>query len=249
VRDLTEIERLNLAARAETAKGLLYRNRIPFTFVSAFFVLFAVISTASFYETLAVRLLALLAVATTVMLWLKRRQAVYFLPILLFAVAVGAWLFDDPDYHTFLGSMTRCVISAMLLFVGYRWWTNAAPLVRAQSEAFEKERSQVDQWLSSLRCPRASDNIVELSTRSFLTGDWTYRLLHTGAFWVVAKFKFGNLARLLDCRICGKDDVRVADRPGGMLVVQMGDHSISPVDVSPEMRGRLLHLLDAGTAG
>jgi len=54
-----EIERLDLVARAEAVKASLTRNAVVvFTFLSAFIILLAMISEASYYETLVVRLLA-----------------------------------------------------------------------------------------------------------------------------------------------------------------------------------------------
>lgn len=251
MRNLSEIERLDLVARSEAAKALLARYRIPFTLFSALMILLAVVSSASFYETLCVRLAAVLAIATTVMLSRKSRFTGYFLSTLFVICVLGAWLFDDPDYHTPLGSATRYLISAMLLFAAHRWWTNGRVLAQGQSEAFSKERSRVEQWMITLASPnepKASDNVVELSAKSFLRGDWTYRLLKIGEFWVVAKFKFGKLSRVRDCRVYPTDGVSVRDKPDGGHVIRLGDYSISTLDLTPETRYRFSNLLSGGTA-
>jgi hypothetical protein len=248
VKELSEIDRLDLAARAVATKAAISRARLPLTLVSLFFVLLAIISEAAFYETVAVRVLAMLAVATTVMLWRNSRYAVYALAILFFffAVLYGGWLFDDPDSHTLLGSTTGTVVSAVFLFIGYRWWSTATPFIAAQSEGLKRERSQMGEWIRVLKSSEGTDDVVEFSIRSFLRGYWTYRLLNTKSCWVIARFKTGNMARLLGCRVLGLDAVHVTNQPGGKLHVEMGDRSIQDVEISADMRDRLLHFVAAG---
>jgi hypothetical protein len=65
MKEKSKIERLDLVARAEVTKAAISRARVPLTILSLFFVFLAVISAASPNETLAVRVLAVLAVATT----------------------------------------------------------------------------------------------------------------------------------------------------------------------------------------
>ena len=218
------------------------------TLLSLFIIFLAVISGASFYETLAVRVLATLAVVTTLMLWLGSRYAAYALAIFFFAALIGGWLpFDDPDTHTILGSTTRGMLSVMFLFGGYQWWTNAMPFTTAQSEELERERSQVGEWIGILKSSKKTDQVVEFSTKSFFRGYWTYRLLNTGSYWVVARFKSGSMARILDCRVLGIDAVRVKDQPEGKLSVEMGDRGIQEVEISAVMRTRFLRSASANT--
>ena len=87
--DHIQIERLDLVARAEATKIILSRARVPSTFVAAFMVLLAVVSKAPFYETLAVSILAILAVVTTIMLWMRSRYAVCALAVLFFATVIA----------------------------------------------------------------------------------------------------------------------------------------------------------------
>jgi hypothetical protein len=238
---LTELERLDLVARGEAAKTTLRRIRVPFVFASGFCVLLAIISSASLNETVAVRLLAVLMVLATIMVWLSARYSAYVLAACYAAFLIGGWLFDAPDYHTFLGSTTRAVLTAMFLLWGYYWWTNARPFMSAQSEGFEKERSRVQEWIWVLKSPEETYRVVEVSRKSFWRGYWTYRLLNTGSCWVIGKFKIGNLRRLLDCRVRALDAVHFIDQAEGKLNIEMGDRSIQKVDISPVMRDRLLH--------
>jgi drug/metabolite transporter superfamily protein YnfA len=214
------------------------------TILSLFFVLLAVISGASFYETVAVRVLAMLAVVTTAMLWKGSRYAAYALAILVFAVLIGAWLpFDDPDSHTMLGATANVVGYAILLFGGYRWWTNGLPFITAQSAELEMERSQVREWVKVLNSSEGTDKVIEFSSKSFVRGYWTYRLLNTGFCWLIAKFKTGNMDRLRGCRVLGLDAVHVTNQPGGKLHIVMGERTIQGVEISAVMRDRLSHLV------
>ncbi len=241
--DGMEVGQLDLLARAEAIKSSLTRARIPMTLVTSFIVLLAIISGASFKETIATRALAIIAVAAAFMLWLRSRYAPYALALLFSAIAMGAWTFDDPGYHTVLGSTTRVMVSAMVFFAAYRWWTNAMAFDAAHSKQLEKERSQVQEWLKVLKFSTKTDQVIEFSVRSFWSGYWTYRLLNTGTCWVIAKFKVRNVRRLLGCRVHRLDAVRATDRVGEKLLVKMGDQSIQNVEISTDMRDRLLHFI------
>lgn len=239
--DRTQIERLDLVARAEATKIILSRTRVPVTFVAAFVVLLAVVSEASFYETSVVSILASLAVVTTIMLWMRSRYAPGALAVLLFATVIaGSFITDDPDAHTLLGSTSRYVGFALLLFAGYRWATNAMPFIAAHSEGLENERYQVGNWIKILTSPGRTDPVAEFSTKSFWTGYWTYRILDAGSCWVIAKFKTRNTGRLLQCRVRVRGGVRVAESADRELSITMGDTSVSPVEASPEMSELLL---------
>jgi hypothetical protein len=239
--DHTQIERLDLVARAEATKIILSRTRVPMTFVAALMVLLAIISAASFYETATVRILAILAVVTTIMLWVRSRYAPGALAVLLFATVVaGSFIADDPDAHTFLGLASAYVGFALLLLVGYRWATNAMPFTAAHSKGLENERYQVEDWIKILTSPGRTDPVAEFSTKSFWTGYWTYRLLDAGSCWVIAKFKTRNTGRLLQCRVRERGAVRVAESADRVLSIAMGETSVSPVEASPEMRELLL---------
>jgi hypothetical protein len=246
MKEQSKIEKLDLVARAEVTKVAIARARVPVTILSLFFVLLAMISEASPNETLAVRVLAVLAVATTLLLWGGARLAVYGMAVLLFAVlAISRFSSDDPDAHTLLGSTANVVVSAMILVAGYGWWTNATPFIAAQSKALDSERFEVTEWLGALKSSEASNQLVEFSTKSFVRGYWTYRLLNTGSCWATAKFKTGKMGRILEFRVLGLNAIRVTEEPTGPLNVEMMDRVIEDVEISGEMRGRLLRLVGA----
>lgn len=242
MKEQSEIDRLDLVARAEATKAAISRARLPMTILSVFVVLLAMISEASFNETLAVRVLAMLAVLATILLWRGSRFAVYGMTLLFFAILAGSWFFlNDPDSHTMLGSTSKVVESAIILLVGYGWWTKSAPFIAAQSKDLDKERSQVAAWLGALKSSDESDHLVEFSTKSFLRGYWTYRLLNTGSCWATARFKTGNVSRILDFRVLGLNAVHVTEQPSGQMNVELADRLIQEVEISGVMRDRLLH--------
>ncbi len=239
--DRTEIERLDLVARAEATKIILSRVRVPLTFLSAFGILLAVVSEASFYETSVVSILAILAVVTTIMLWMRSRYAPGALAVLFFVTVIaGSFITDDPDAHTLLGSTSRYLGFALLLFVGCRWATNAMPFIAAHSKGLENERYQVEDWIKILTSPGRTDPVAEFFTKSFWTGYWTYRILDAGSCWVIAQFKTRNTGRLLGCRVRERGAVNVAESVDQELSITMGNTSVSPVEASPEMRELLL---------
>jgi len=245
MKDQSEIDRLDLVARAEATKVAISRARLPLTILSLFGIFLAVESEASFNETLSVRVLVMLAVVITILVWRGSRFAVYGIAVLYFAILVGSWLpFDDPDSYTLLGSTTRAMVSAMILFAGYRWWTNAMPFIAAQSKDLYKERSKVAEWNSALKSSHESNQLVELSTKSFLRGYWTYRLLNTGFCWASAKFKTERMDRILDFRVLGLNAVRLTEQAPGQLSIEMADRLIQEIQISGEMRDRLLHSVD-----
>lgn len=246
VKEQSEIERLDLAARAESITVDISGARLPLTILSIFFVLLAIISGASFDETLAVRVLAVLAVVTTILLWRASRFASYGVAVFCFVILVGSWLpFDNPDAHTLLGLTARAVVSTMILLVGYRWWTNGMPFIAAHAEGLAEERAKVAAWLKALKSINESNQFVEFSTQSFLQGYWTYRLLNTGSCWAIAKSKTRKMDRLLGFRVLALDAVHVTELPTGKMRVEMANFPIQDVEISNEMRDRLLQLADA----
>jgi len=247
MKELTEIDRLDSLARAEVTGILLSRARLPLIIVTAFVVALAVFAGASSDEMVAVRVLAVLLVLTTILVWQSSRYALLALAVLSFAFLVGIWLpFDDPDLHTLLGSTTRYVCSVMFAFAGYRWWTNGMPFIAARSKELDQERSQVRAWINELKGSEQTDRVVQFSTGSFWTGYWTYRLLKTRSFWVIARFKRAKTSRLMACQVLELGAVHIDDANAGKVDIQMGNRSISRIDLSRDVHERLLRLASEG---
>jgi hypothetical protein len=240
-KESTEVERLDLAARAEAVESFVSRALVPLSILSLFCLLLAFGSEASFRETLNFWVFVIIAVVTSIMIWQRWAYAPYGLSILNFCGAIGILLQSNDDYsHTLLGSARDRLLFVLFVSAGAAWWKNAASFIAAQSEEIEKERRQVGRWLADLKYPERSEAIVEFSERSFWTGHWTYRLLDTGHYWAIAKFKLGNLRRLADFRVQEKGAVHVMDQGGEKLRIEIASRPIWIAEIAPDMRNRLL---------
>ncbi len=239
-RQLTEIERLDLAARAEAIEPFVSRAILPMAVLTVAALLLALGSQSSFSETLAVWTFALIAVATVIMLRRHWCYATYGLSMLNFLAAIGILNSNDDYSRTFLGSTTNQFLLVWFAANGYGWWKAAAPFVAAYADDFDKERGQVGQWLADLKYGDRSGQVLEFSVQSFWNGYWTYRVLNLGRGWVVAKFKFRNLRGLAEYRVREPDGVTVMEQSNGKLRIEIAGRSIGDIDISFELRNRLL---------
>lgn len=242
-KELTEIERLDLAARAESIEPFLSRAVLPMVFVTVITLLLALGSQASPSETLAVWTFALIGVVTVIMLLLRWCYAAYGISILNLVAAVEILKYPDDRYaHTFLGSATNQFFLVWFLLNGYGWWKAAAPFVAAYDNSFDEERGLIGQWLADLKYGDRNRDVIEFSVKSFWNGYWTYRLLDLGNCWAVARFKLGNLRGLVEYRVRNPDAISVFEQPNGKLRIEIAGRLIRDADTSAESRNRLLHI-------
>ena len=240
---MTEIERLDMAARAESLETFLSRAVLPMVFVTVITLLLALGSQASPSETLAVWTFALVGVVTVIMLLRRWCYAAYGVSILNFLGAIEILKYSNDRYsHTFLGSTTNQFFLVWFLLNGYGWWKAAAPFVAAHDDNFDKERGKIGQWLADLKYGDRNGHVIEFSAKSFWNGHWTYRLLDLGDCWAVAKFKFRNLRGLVEYRVRKPDAVTVFEQPNGKLRIGIAGRFIRDADTSPEFRNRLLQV-------
>ena len=237
-KELTELERLDLAARAQvTEKTVSYQSVIMF-FFSAFFALVAIMSSLPFSQKLASGALAVITLLPAVMMWLRQRYALYALAIAYAPLAVGfPWLTaQEPGKHRdwFVG-IGYCLV---FLNLGYRYWKLARPFAAVHSPGLEKEEAQVRYWLKVMKTTGES-RVLKFDTGSFWTGYFTYRLLNPGDCWAVARFKSAKRPeweQLVDYRILAPSAVRFGELPDGNLSIDIENRSIRKIRVSPEMR-------------
>ena len=111
---------------------------------------------------------------------------------------------------------------------------------------FENERIQVTKWMNTIRFSPPPFELIEFSSRSFVRGYWTYRLLNTGYCWMIARYKTGNMNRWLTYRVLDLEAVHVTDRPGEKLRVRMGNRTVEQIEISREMHDRLLRFVTKG---
>lgn len=244
-KELTEVERLDLAARAEAIEPFVSRAALPMAFATVIAFLLTLGSNSSSEEIITLWVFFCVAASTLVMLLRHWCYAAYGLSILNFLGAIGI-LIDSKDMysHTFLGSFTNQFFLVLFLANGYGWWKAATPFVIAHTDSYDSERKQVGQWLSELKYGRHNGEVLEFSVNGFWSGSWTYRLLDLGNCWAVAKFKYPNLRGLAEFSIQGPGTVTAKEQENGKLRIEIGSRPIPNVDPSPESRKRLLSGLE-----
>jgi hypothetical protein len=225
---ISTIERLDCAARAHVAEAVASRVRVAFTFVSVMTICLAVVSTASWRETMVVRALAVAVTLTTVTLWRRWRYSLCACGLVVCAVGVGTAMFGHYS-QTFWGWTSRLTYPASFVFWGGWLWKVGRPLAAVQATGWEKERSQVQGWLSTLNNGDRAQEVMEVFSGSFWTGYFTYRLLNTGYCWVIAKFKKGAARRLVDFRIRELETVRVTGLDEKLMVEIANRQSEDPL--------------------
>lgn len=236
-KELTQIERLDLAARAEVAESFFPQRQVLFAILSALFIVLAVESTASSFETLLVRVVAALTTGTTIMLLLRWRYALHIAAAVFFAVAIGMALLRILDPSV----LSSWALGYVLVFVstGFRFWKPAVPLAAVQGKGWKKEKSQVQQWLKMLENLGTEEQVFEISSGSFWTGYFTHRLLKRGDYWAIATWP-KHYRRFADYRVFGSHAVRITELPGGALNIEIEKRRLGRVAVSPDVHDALL---------
>lgn len=228
---LSDLERLDLAAKAQATEVLLSYARIVSTCLAVFTVVLAIGSEASFYETLATRVMAVFLIVLTITLWLRWRYVLYLVAALFAAVGVGDTVFSVHS-HTILGWTVRLVMPVIWVYFGYGAWNSARTYATVRSKGWEKERVQVSQWLQVLKKPKPQDRVVELPA-SFWKG--AYCLLNLGNCWVMARFEKGERRRLLEYRVLDPGAVTF-ESPTQQVIINVGKGSIRKIRVPQEFQ-------------
>lgn len=114
--------------------------------------------------------------------------------------AVGLPFFH-PHSHSVMGWASVVLYCPAYIIWGWELWKQGAPFAATRGKEWQGQRSQVREWFATLDGSRPMGDVVEVNSGSFWTGYVTYRLLNEGNFWAVAKFKKGNLKRLIEFRV------------------------------------------------
>lgn len=241
---LSEIERLDVAARGLVADRLFWQLRISFALLGAITISLATVSTNSPFGTLLVRMLAAFTTFSAIALWSHLRFAVHAAAAVFFAFALGMMIlrFHDP------ARISGWVVGYAASFVpaGYRLWRNAIPFAAAQQRGWEQERRQVRQWIKALENCGTEERVFQFDTGNFWQGYFTYRLMNHENCWVIARWK-KNSQRLLDYRVRGTDSVRIKALPGEALEFQFEDRSLGSTWVPADVRNNLLRLSNSSS--
>ena len=237
-KQLTEMERLDLAAQAQAAQSFLPLLRIAFIFFSTLTVILAIASEASVFENQAMAFLAALSSVTTVMLWLRSRYAMHAATAVFFAVGIGDVLMRYRG-----ATLSAWAIGYVLTMAvpGYNLWKRAIRFAAVQPIGWEKERSRVRQWLKTLEDPGTKEPVFEISSGSFWTGYFTRRLLKRPDCWVLGVWR-KSPGRLLDFRVLEPNAVRISELPSGALDIAIEKHNLKHVTLAPHAHDSLLRL-------
>ena len=149
---MSSIERLDLAARAQCNAALISRLRFFLPFFALLVIFLAVGSTAPALETFLVRIMAVAAVITTVILWLDWRYEFYALAALCFIFGVGYCVINDhPMSHTVMRWIGAHSYALLFFYWGFGLLTIAGRYAMVNGKDWQKERDQLDAWLSILK--------------------------------------------------------------------------------------------------
>ncbi len=244
-KDLSKLERLDLAARAMVSEMALHRIRIGMSFLSVVLGLLALSSTASPAETLSIRGAAAVCVVLTLLAWFGWRYSFHAFALACVGLAILTFLFDSPHPHTVLGWISQFALAFVWSNVGYHLLKRGILFAAIRGQGWETERSQVQDWFEGPMNQERSSVVLDIPTGSFWTGYFTYRLVHLGDSWAVMKFKTGNYYRLLDFRILDKSMVRVKEVVERRLEIELDNVKVRNVSPTPEVHDSLIRLVAA----
>jgi hypothetical protein len=201
LRTLSYIERLDLAARVQYLSGMLSRWQVGLPLLAFLAAILSFGSTADRHETLLVRIVAGCTVMSAVILCFAWRYKVYALAMLFFIwVALDMFSHDHPAHHTVSGWVGTHSLAPIFTYYGCAWLIASRRYAVVYGPNWQAERDQVEEWCRTLQ-GADSGPIAEFILGSFWKGIWTYRILHAGDCWVIAKLR-KHSRQLIDCRVC-----------------------------------------------
>jgi hypothetical protein len=236
---LTELQRLDLTAKALGNDGYFVRSRLSLTVLSGFFLLELV-----FADTASMKVVTSIACVGTVLCWLRWRYSVFALPVVVIAVGLGMLLSREfPGSRS--GWQGGLAYFPFFAYMAYWYWDQGKTYSTVQGKAWNQERAEVQKLIDLLKNPSDAGSILEFSSGSLWTGYFTYRFLKADNYWIVARFKTGQMRRMLECRVRGPAAIQIVQNSSGELSVQIDGHRIPRVKTSPEMRASILATLSA----
>jgi len=241
-KELSEIERLDIVARAEAIEPFLSNAALVLIYLALIGSFFGVISNASKMDTLAIWAIPAMALPTLFMLRHRWCYALYGISLVCFYMAAGV-LFNHGDESFLVVFMSDNITFLLWAGAGYAWWKAATPFIAAQADDLEQERNRVGRWLAALKYGDHNFQVLEFSVKSFWNGYWTYRLLNAGNCWAIAKFKLPDLKGLSEFRVLAPNAINLAEQTNGKLRIEIASRPIRDIEVPPEMKLRLLQII------
>lgn len=246
--DMTEIERLDWAARAEVSESVLFIYQLAAGALCAVLSVlgFAVLSHSAVALTL--ELLAGFAATTTATLLFRWRYSLHALAVFFFVTSLV--LLMQPSRTP--GPLRPLVwlgdhgYALCLIPMAFGAWKEATPFAMVIGNAWFEETAQVQNWLQTLQDRFTTQQVLELKTSDLWRGCRVYRLLYLGTCWAVATFGDEQLGRPSSYRIRDLSAVRLIRLEDRTLDVEIDGRLIRGAQLSPAMRDRIADLLAAG---
>jgi hypothetical protein len=229
---IDEIARLDMAAQAKGGLAVTSRLRWILLFLSLFITALAIEPTASFYETLSLRVAAVFLSLMTVILWSNWWYKLYLPAILIFCFGIGGAFFWRPLATELDWSVSALWCVGFFVLFSYAWWKQAGIFTTVNSPGWEQARSKVDAWWCVLTARERDQEVIEFSTGSFWTGYYTYRLLRSGPCWAIAKLWNGKVSARSSYRVQELSAVTFSTLPSGEKQVTIGESRMRAVNLS-----------------
>lgn len=210
-RELTETEKLDIAAKAQVAQSYILRIGLLMGFFSLFTIFLAFVSRTPGIESLSVRAFALFISITTLLVWRRSPFSLHAVALVLLCLGVSMFFFSSRP-HSFIDWAWRLAYLVAMSTIALQYWRRGTALVISHRKGWERERQLVRQWLDALMNNQCKDSVLVFSTGTFWTGYFTYRLLKADEIWAVAKFKKGTWP-LLEYRIYDLTRVQITELP------------------------------------
>jgi len=202
------------------------------TVLSLFITALAIEPTASFYETLSLRVTAIFLSLTTMILWSNWRYKLFLPAILIFSFGVIDAFFRRPLRTNLDWLVSASWFIGFIVLTSYAWWNQASIFATVNSPGWEQAQSQVEAWWSILTAPERGRDVIKFSTGNFWMGYYTYRLLSPGPYWAIAKLWNGKVAARSQFRIRELGAVTFMTLPTGEKEVKIGKRTMRAVNLS-----------------
>ncbi|HET6842277.1 MAG TPA: hypothetical protein VFK06_11435 [Candidatus Angelobacter sp.] len=221
-RALSEIERLDLAARVQPQVARLSRRYYALLLLWSFANLLAFVIVPGHHWLLLMRILSVLTVVGAVIVCFPWRYRFYGEAIFLFVfLAASALPFDQPEYAYY--PVLGWIATHFMVFVCIYWFCLALIDARRYAVVYrpdwQAEREQMEKWMPKLTGADPMP-VAEFALRSFRHGNWTCRILNTGDYWIITRFK-RSPSRLIDCRVYDLHQVAFTKLANGEWKVTM----------------------------
>jgi len=234
-----QLQRLEYAAKAFGREAYLRVSRAVPTILAAVAILLALYADGHSVEVMALRAVAVLTAAATLLSWSSSRCSRFGFPsaILAFGIITVVLRFYTEPHEDRIAAL---MFLPFVAYCAYSGFVYAFAYFTVEGAGWENERMRIKAWIRQLKRPDGLLPIFEFSSGSFWTGYFTYRFLRAGNYWVVARFKTGKLHRMLECRLLGSSSVQIVEDASGDLRVEIDGRPIPRVRTSPEMRTNIL---------